>query len=407
MKNKVLIGVLALMMLIAFTACDTQAGYKLPVGMTATASKTQYLKGETIDPTTIVATVQFSDGSSQDLDGSKLGVAAATITADTKVDLEYGVGANAVSSSVQLYVGTVKEITLGNLPTEAAADGSIDDSAMTATVIDSFGNTRTLNAGDFEVTASATTSGADKGKVTVSTVDVFDQKVDVSKVKGTTGWKVTVATATTPEEEFDATKAYSYYFVVLDGTTPVDGAELDGTAFTFDEQYVGESFSWQIWKMNENGAHAVATSSDYYVVSGTTPASPFTLTVKPTAQGSETVPANFASFAVVCKGETGYTTKTTINIAYGIDYIDTFKTIELPSASDGSVIGNWVFTATMKSGASKTVVNGTDFTAVMLDDWASLEAGKTAKFLVSYGMKDADGEWIKEPVQINSTTKKA
>ena len=187
MKNKVLIGVLALMMLIAFTACDTQAGYKLPVGMTATASKTQYLKGETIDPTTIVATVQFSDGSSQDLDGSKLGVAAATITADTKVDLEYGVGANAVSSSVQLYVGTVKEITLGNLPTEAAADGSIDDSAMTATVIDSFGNTRTLNAGDFEVTASATTSGADKGKVTVSTVDVFDQKVDVSKVKGTTG----------------------------------------------------------------------------------------------------------------------------------------------------------------------------------------------------------------------------
>ena len=405
MKNKVLIGVLALMMLIAFTACDTQAGYKLPVGMTATATKTQYLKGETIDPTTIVATVQFSDGSSQDLDGSKLGVAAATITADTKVDLEYGVGANAVSSSVQLYVGTVKEITLGNLPTEAAADGSIDDSAMTATVIDSFGNTRTLNAGDFEVTAKAETSGTDKGKVAVSKVEVFNQVV--TTIKGTTGWKVTVATATTPEEEFDATKTYSYYFVVLDGTTPVDRAELNGTAFTFDEQYVGESFSWQIWKVNENGAHAVATSSDYYVVSGTTPASPFKLTVKPTAQGSETVPANFASFAVVCKGETGYTTKTTINIAYGVDYIDTFKTIELPSASDGSVIGNWVFTATMKSGASKTVVNGTDFTAVMLDDWTSLETGKTAKFLVSYGMKDADGEWINEPVQINSTTKKA
>lgn len=405
MKNKVLIGVLALMMLIAFTACDTQAGYKLPVGMTATATKTQYLKGETIDPTTIVATVQFSDGSSQDLDGSKLGVAAATITADTKVDLEYGVGANAVSSSVQLYVGTVKEITLGNLPTEAAADGSIDDSAMTATVIDSFGNTRTLNAGDFEVTAKAETSGTDKGKVAVSKVEVFNQVV--TTIKGTTGWKVTVATATTPEEEFDATKTYSYYFVVLDGTTPVDRAELNGTAFTFDEQYVGESFSWQIWKVNENGAHAVATSSDYYVVSGTTPASPFKLTVKPTAQGSETVPANFASFAVVCKGETGYTTKTTINIAYGVDYIDTFKTIELPSASDGSVIGNWVFTATMKSGASKTVANGTDFTAVMLDDWTSLETGKTAKFLVSYGMKDADGEWINEPVQINSTTKKA
>ena len=403
MKNKVLIGVLALMMLIAFTACDTQAGYKLPVGMTATASKTQYLKGETIDPTTIVATVQFSDGSSQDLDGSKLGVAAATITADTKVDLEYGVGANAVSSSVQLYVGTVKEITLGNLPTEAAADGSIDDSAMTATVVDSFGNTRTLNAGDFEVTASAATSGTDKGKVTVSTVKVFDQ--EVTTIKGTTGWKVTVATATTPEEEFDATKAYSYYFVVLDGTTPVDGAELDGTAFTFDEQYVGESFSWQIWKMNENGAHAVATSSDYYVVSGTAPASPFTLTVKPTAQGSETVPANFASFAVVCKGATGYTSKTTVNIAYGNDYIDTFKTIELPSASDGSVIGNWVFTATMKSGASKTVVNGTDFTAVMLDDWTTLEEGKKANFLIEYGMK-AEGKWLKSAT-IPSTTEKA
>ena len=133
----------------------------------------------------------------------------------------------------------------------------------------------------------------------------------------------------------------------------------------------------------------------------------FTLTVKPTAQGTETVPANFATFDVVCKGANGYTTKTTINIAYGNDYIDTFKTIELPAASDGSVITNWVFTATMKSGASKTVVNGTDFSAVMLDDWASLEAGKTAKFLVSYGMKDADGEWINKPVQINSTTKKA
>ena len=404
MKNKVLIGVLALMMLIAFTACDTQAGYKLPVGMTATASKTQYLKGETIDPTTIVATVQFSDGSSQDLDGSKLGVAAATITADTKVDLEYGVGANAVSSSVQLYVGTVKEITLGNLPTEAAADGSIDDSAMTATVIDSFGNTRTLNAGDFEVTAKAETSGTDKGKVTVSTVKVFDQ--EVTTIKGTTGWKVTVATATTPEEEFDATKAYSYYFVVLDGTTPVDGAELNGTPFTFDEQYVGESFSWQIWKVNtENNAHAVATSSDYYVVSGTAPANSFTLTVKPTAQGSETVPENFASFAVVCKGNAGYTAKTTINIAYGNDYIDTFKTIELPSASDGSVIGNWVFTATMKSGASKTVVNGTDFTAVMLDDWTTLEEGKKANFLIEYGMK-AEGKWLKSAT-IPSTTEKA
>ena len=213
MTKKVFIGVLTALMLFAFTACDSQVpGYKVAVGITAETSKTEYLVGEIIDPSTIIATVEFSDGSTQTFTGAQLGVSAVAMDEGSEpVTVTYGASlsqggdssVSAPSATVTLMGYEAEKITIANLPTTAAWDTTsskpvIDQSGITAVVEYNDGKVRELNSGDFEILYSALTAGTEDQVVTVTGVKIFGTEYTIATsgdtpvidVVGDENWKV-------------------------------------------------------------------------------------------------------------------------------------------------------------------------------------------------------------------------
>ena len=414
MRKSILIGVLAALMLFAFTACDSQVGYKLPVGMSVDVTKTEYLKGEKVDPSTIVAKVDFSDGTSQNFDGSKLGVAASALEPEAgensvNLTLAYGVGENIATQTITLYCYEVKSIALGNLPTTAAADKTIDTSAVTAVVGYGNGKTRTLTSDDFKVTATATGSAGDKNSaVTVNSISVFGTTLTIGSdegdvtLTGIDNWKVDVATATTTPDEFDESK-FNYQYEIryyLNGADEYED-EIPATA------YVGERWTWEIVAVQGNATRPAVEGEDYFVVAGALPTSKeVQLVVDPATEGA---PDESYEATIVYRSKEGVNaTEDTFTIPYGKDYIKAFTKVvvnnDISSQTDAEAT-DYDFYANWASGAKeKKAVLGTDFEAEILDPTIDKVNPYAPKFLVSYGTKDADGKWSNAKKTLDITT---
>ena len=415
MRKSILIGVLAALMLFAFTACDSQVGYKLPVGMSVDVTKTEYLKGEKVDPSTIVAKVDFSDGTSQNFDGSKLGVAASALEPEAgensvNLTLAYGVGENIATQTITLYCYEVKSIALGNLPTTAAADKTIDTSAVTAVVGYGNGKTRTLTSDDFKVTATANSAaGTKNSEVTVNSISVFGTVLEIGSgdgkvtLTGIDKWKVDVATATTTPDEFDESK-FNYDYEIryhLNGADKYEN-EIPATA------YVGERWTWEIVAVQGKATRPAVEGKDYFVVDGKLPSSKeVELTVKPTT--GEDVPEALHSASIIFRTENGVAAKeTAFKVPYGKDYIKAFTKVvvnnDISSQTDADA-ADYDFYANWASGAKeKKAVLGTDFEAEILDPTIDKVNPYAPKFLVSYGTKDADGKWSNAKKTLDITT---
>ena len=395
MRKSILIGVLAALMLFAFTACDNQVGYKLPVGMTAETSKTEYLVGEKVDPSTIVATVNFSDGTSQTFDGSKLGVSADTMTANAKtINLTYGVGENIATASVTVTGYAVEAIELANLPTEATAAGLIDTSNVTATVEYNNGKTRALAAGEVIVLANASSGTAGKeATATITGIYVFGTPLTISgesavDVTGDENWTVTLAESdpVTPGT-FDPEKfEYEYELVYTDAS----GKEYDAIP---EGAYVDETYTWEIYAVDTDGNRRVAVNGeDYFFVDSTAPAKSITLSVKP----AESEATEYAKASFKTRTATGIASApTTIEYPFGVDYIYEFEKVVVKTGgiSTGTASdANYDFYAIMASDKSKAVVTTTGFTAEILDPTVT-DKDYAPRFLVSYGKQDADDNY--------------
>lgn len=403
--KKVFIGVLAALMLFAFVACDSQTGYKLPTGMTATVSKTEYLVGEKIDPNTITATVEFIDGSTQNFSGSQLGVVAAAMTEGEKtITLSYGAGEDTVTYDVTLNGYPVSAVQLGgSFPTTAASDGKIDMSGITATVCyKNAWTTRSLNAGEYEITASATGSaGTEDATAAITAISVFGTSLKlsdsdaVSVVGVPANWTVDIAAADpTAPEEFDPEDFDYDYEVVYVGP---DGEEYSSISSS-DYTYVGDNWTWEVYAVSENGGRRVAVlNEDYFVTAGTLPLKRVSLGLK----GEETA-ASAATATITPIAANGTGTAITITIPWGEDYIEEFSSIVLGELTMSSITpSDFTFKANMKGGEEDVEVTpNTDFAVTIVDDEKPADGG-VVRFYVSYG-RTIDGEYEHQNVLVQS-----
>ena len=405
MRKSILIGVLAALMLFAFVACDNQMGYKIPTGMTATVSKTEYLVGEKIDPNTITATVEFIDGSTQNFSGSQLGVVAEAMTEGEKsVTLSYGAGDSTVTYNVTLTGYPVLGVQLGGtFPTTAASDGKIDMSGITATVCyKNAWTTRTLNAGEYTITASATGDAGDEdATAAISAISVFGTSLELSGEQSVgvvgvpTNWTVDIAAADpTAPEEFDPEDFEYKYQVVYVGP---DGEEYSSISSS-DYTYVKDNWTWEVYAVSENGGRRVAIlNQDYFVTAGTLPSKSVSLELK--GEATETSAASATITPIDAEG-TG--TAITITIPWGEDYIEEFSSVVAGELSTTSITpSNFTFKANMMGGEKDVEVTpSTDFDVTIVDNEKPADGG-VVRFYVSYG-RTIDGKYEHQNVPVQS-----
>ena len=391
--KKVFIGVLAALMLFAFTACDNQMGYKTPVGISAVASQTEYLEGETFDPSTVSIVVDYSDGSSRTMTGAEAGLATAVI--------EEGVNTYTVSYGVQTQYTSAPETmitvmgykadsaVISNLPTTGTLkDGKVDVdfSATTVTVSYNNGKTRTLEAGEYKITPSIKASA---GKQTATAaLTVFEKPVSSTTTPAT--WEVTVSAAPVEEGEFGTAKSIDIKYTDAKGND-ITSSIADGTF------YVDDVINWEVYLVDEDGNTKVATeNTDYWFANGKKPASKsVTLGATEVKAGKATT---YSIVPLVGAAET-LTIPAAKDYVYAITAINPKTDGSAPSTGTADA-SNYLFTVRMGSDKTKdaTPVDGSNlttagFTATILDPDIPVEGveGYAPRFALTWGKPNADG----------------
>ena len=414
MRKSILIGVLAALMLFAFTACENSAStYKIPVGITAEASNTEYLVGEYTDPSTITATVRFSDGSTQAFTGTQLGIPAQKTTSTepvVTVPVAYGASysvsgdkieaTGGVGTYVNLYVYSVDSATISNLPATAAYDGKVDTTGVAVTVTYNHGKTRTLTADEFTFTAStSSTAGTQNATVTTKELKVFGTVVNT--LTGLDDWKVNVDKSATAE--YNAEK-YSYTELVITGP---DKEEIvikstdDNKTATNLAGYIGDEFTFAFNLVSEDdgkiGKKAAVLNTDYFFVDGVAPTgNKVELTAKGESEETEAATYEIKFAKDVSKAFT-------VNAGWGEDYA-TGKITITPSTVEASKpdttvgaetqLSNYVFEIELASGEKETVTTGSsEYCEIELLDPIVSGTKYNPRFEISYGTVNEDEEY--------------
>ena len=257
---------LAAVLVLGVTACQDAAAYKQVVGLTATTTKAEYIVGEYVDPSTISAVVEFSDGSMKTISGSQVSVGVvdtySSICKDNKfidegtVDVTVAYGG--VSNTVEVKAADVENVVLGNLPTTAAwveSKAKIDTSAVTATVKLTTGSERELAAGEFtDITYTVADEAANKkdAVVTVTGITIFGEEYMVTPSSGETAvtftgtpeWKVNIGDKALTFS-FDSTYALKFKYVYT-STTSGFSYKNEGT----ETYYAGDKVTWTAYLEN-------------------------------------------------------------------------------------------------------------------------------------------------------------
>ena len=194
MKKCILIGALAALMLFAFTACEPQATYKVPTGLTISTTKTAYLVGETLDVASFTGTVRYSDGSSDKLSGSELSLAFGESNTTGKIEANAntvtatyggvtGTEVTVVSATTTVYGYEAKNAVITGVPEVVArstSDGDEQDVVLEnpTVTVDVNGESRTLAANEYVLSAKVDTSGTVGEDASVTfTLSVYGQLV--------------------------------------------------------------------------------------------------------------------------------------------------------------------------------------------------------------------------------------
>ncbi len=392
--KKVFIGVLAALMLFAFTACDNQMGYKTPVGISAVASQTEYLEGETFDPSTVSIVVDYSDGSSRTMTGAEAGLATAVIEEGANTyTVSYGVQTqytSAPETMITVMGYKADSAVISNLPTTGTlnADGEVDVdfSATTVTVSYNNGKTRTLEAGEYKITPSIKASA---GKQTATAaLTVFEQPVSSTTTPAT--WEVTVSAAPVEEGEFGTAKSITIKYTDAKGNN-ITSSIADGTF------YVDDVINWEVYLVDEDGNTKVATeNTDYWFANGKKPASK-SVTLGATEVKAEKA-TTYSIVPLVGDAET-LTIPVAKDYVYAITAINPKTDSSAPSTGTANA-SNYLFTVRMGSDKTKdaTPVDGSNlatagFTATILDPDIPVEGveGYAPRFALTWGKPNADG----------------
>ena len=258
MKKSILTIVLAALMLIGFTACE-QAVYKVPTGLSVTATRTGYLTGEPIDINTISGTLEYSDGSTRSISGSELSIVSGSGAGVYTVS--YG-NLVAILEVTEYKVADITSLAISDLPATVEAKETSVEVEGVATLP----NGDTSNV-DVTLTITALTQVGATAEPTISTYTVGNGTVSADKVTGTDDWQVTVVSA----GEFDITDIKTISVTYVNTTTP------DAAAGTY---YVDDVVTYKVWGTDNAGNTRELTTSEYGVVDGATLPASFTITEK-------------------------------------------------------------------------------------------------------------------------------
>ena len=416
MKKSILIGALAVLMLVAFTACNQQMPtYKIPVGMTAEASKTEYLEGEYVDPSTITATVKFSDNSTQTINGTSLGIAAEKMGATVKpITVFYGVTTDAndkenggVSATVNLTGYAVTSAAVSNLPTSAASDGTIDTEGVSVTVSYGNGKTRTLTSGEFTFSASVASPAGSKN-VDVETYELNVFGVKVTALTGLDQWKVNVASSEDPAYDEDHPAYTELVITGPEGFTPISVKSTDtvSSPIAIPASYIGDEYKFNFYLVSNNDGvlgKKQAGSNDYFFVDEVAPANGI---AKMAAKG-ESKETYAATYKVIFGADVSKTF--TINVSWGTDYAVKVTSI-IPSTTSApsnkvgetNLASNFDYKLEMASGSTVTVTGGVSsegYCTIKLLDPTVKGAAYNPRFEIAYGKKDSTGAFV-DPAEI-------
>ena len=401
MKKSILIGMLAVLMLLAFTACNNEVPtYKVPISMTAQASKTEYLVGETLDASTVTATVYYSDGSTQTFTGTDVGASTEKINEGiNNVPVWFGTGEKettgsykkgTVGASVSVMGYSVESATVTGLPTAATWDETTKKPSLdlsNASVVVSYnGTTRTLSSDEYELVIDISSIGAgQKDAPSSMTLAVFG--TDVS-TKTTWPEDYEVSVPNYADGDFDETRTPITYTVeVKKGTESV----VSGGTY-----YIGETITYEVYKVDADGDKEAATPDTDYVFVGT----------KPASKSIELKADNLKGAVTYKISVLGSSSTMSITIPKATDYVKEITSI-VPKTEGGPRPGgiasdsNYNFMGRMASAeaSSEPIVLTTGFKAQIIDSDVPAQpaAGSPAvsfapRFEVRYGMY-VDGEY--------------
>ena len=255
MKKSILTIVLAALMLIGFTACE-QAVYKVPTGLSVTATRTGYLAGEPIDINTISGTLEYSDGSTRSISGSELSI----VGGEGVYVASYG-KLTATLEITEYKVADIKSLAISELPTTVEAKATSVEAEGVATLPN--GDTSNVDV-TLTITALTQVGTTAEPKITAYAVNTMAY---TGEVTGTDDWQVTVVSA----GEFDITDIKTISVTYVNTTTP------DAAAGTY---YVDDVVTYKVWGTDNAGNTRELTTSEYGVVDGATLPASFTITEK-------------------------------------------------------------------------------------------------------------------------------
>ena len=225
--KKYFIGVLAALMLFAFTACDSQVSYTdktlVRLGV-ETVTERDYLVGQEFDPSTIRVTAYFRDGSSSVADATKdlyfdYNFATADAASVVKIYYQNAGATTGVNNTADYKVAVYKPTKLEATGTPAIAQYyqysgtsnvvTLDNSGITVNAVYNGNQKMALEADEFTLTASTATVG--EGAVTAN-------YVAEKSIRNTTDIKVKIVADTLDPESFKVSLAAGKEQPVLNQT---------------------------------------------------------------------------------------------------------------------------------------------------------------------------------------------
>ena len=374
--KKVFIGVLAALMLFAFTACESQ-GYKIPTGLTVTATKTSYLAGADLDMSTISGVLEYSDGSTRTISGSELN---GNRTASASVIFTYGTASGGLSATVDFTIyqpSEITKLTVSELPeTAKSGDTEFENVPAVATLPDG-------TTADVKTTITVTAISGSVG----TSVAVTPSKVEVdgtdlfAKTEGLDNWKVTVVNSSDFNDKTIASLAIEY----VNTTTPT------AVAGTY---YVDDVVTYKVYAVDGSGNRKELTSGEYGVMGGKT--LPASFTVKEAAGTDE--------YKLYLASDPTKVTSTALKAPQGTACVEsvTFEKIaekELAAAGgtlEVSQLSTYYTVKAVKHGDSASFTPSADNTVITNGTWAANEATTDTVFAPSIMVKvgKGAGAWV-------------
>ena len=244
MRKSILIGVLAALMLFAFTACENGAptspyAGKVAEGVTPVSVPVYLIDVDTINPAEVVLSVDFNDGSNVEFTGAELGMPAAEIkAATTSVEVKFG--------------GNTFNVNIPALKSEIEVDAS--GAVQTTVALPASSASKTVSVSLEGVKASYVYEGGERAidlSKATATVDLTDKqkddKVEVTKIVNSAqelaveGWTLTVVEAPVVTAKVDIKQDPEHELFYVGSNTGINNAVLIGTVtFTTESNYSGD-----------------------------------------------------------------------------------------------------------------------------------------------------------------------